>query len=141
MAAADVPTLRSVHDSATRGDGPRPTGAGLFRWDMSGPPGGATTPHFHKTFSESFYVIDGRIGLYDGIEWREGGRRLPVPAPGRHPCFPERERGPGLDAHPVRSGRRARHTSASWRNASRSGHQGTNEERTAFLARHDQYEV
>lgn len=33
---------------------------GLFEWNMSGPRGG-TDPHFHKAFSESFYVMKGTI--------------------------------------------------------------------------------
>jgi hypothetical protein len=33
---------------------------GLFEWNMTGTPGGAD-PHFHKTFSESFYVMEGTV--------------------------------------------------------------------------------
>ena len=38
--------------SSTRGD------FGLYRWEMRAHTGGATG-HFHRTFSESFYVLDG----------------------------------------------------------------------------------
>jgi hypothetical protein len=38
---------------------------GLFEWNMTGTPGGAD-PHFHKTFSESFYVIEGTVRLFNG---------------------------------------------------------------------------
>jgi len=41
---------------------------GLFEWNM-GPQGGGPDAHFHKTFSESFYVTRGTIGLFDGAEW------------------------------------------------------------------------
>jgi hypothetical protein len=47
------------------------TGAGtdgdfvLYRWHMAGPPGGPD-PHFHRSLSESFFVLDGEIRLYDG---------------------------------------------------------------------------
>lgn len=45
---------------------------GLFRWDM-GPRAGGPSPHFHKTFSESFYVLDGTVQLSDdGERWVDG---------------------------------------------------------------------
>lgn len=45
---------------------------GLYRWEMTGEPGGAGA-HFHRSFSESFYVLSGRVHLFDGEDWREGG--------------------------------------------------------------------
>lgn len=45
---------------------------GLYRWDMGAEPGGAQ-PHFHRTISESFFVLSGAIQLYDGSGWRESG--------------------------------------------------------------------
>lgn len=42
---------------------------GLYRWDMGAEPGGAQ-PHFHRTISESFFVLSGAIQLYDGSDWR-----------------------------------------------------------------------
>jgi len=42
---------------------------GLYRWDMGGP--GGAEPHFHRTFSESFYVISGTVGVYDGATWAD----------------------------------------------------------------------
>ena len=41
---------------------------GLFEWNM-GSQGGGPDAHFHKTFSESFYVLQGAIALFDGTEW------------------------------------------------------------------------
>lgn len=41
---------------------------GLYRWEMSPEPSGADA-HFHRTFSESFYILSGIIRLYDGYEW------------------------------------------------------------------------
>ena len=41
---------------------------GLFRWDMGTQPGGAD-PHFHRTISESFFVLSGTVTIYDGNEW------------------------------------------------------------------------
>jgi hypothetical protein len=40
---------------------------GLFEWNMTGTPDGAG-PHFHKTFSGSFYVMEGAVRLFSG-EW------------------------------------------------------------------------
>jgi quercetin dioxygenase-like cupin family protein len=41
---------------------------GLYRWDMGASPGGAR-PHFHRTISEAFYVLDGAVELHDGRDW------------------------------------------------------------------------
>jgi mannose-6-phosphate isomerase-like protein (cupin superfamily) len=41
---------------------------GLFEWNMTGTRGGAD-PHFHKMFSESFYVMEGTVRLFNGETW------------------------------------------------------------------------
>ncbi len=141
--AADVPTL--LVGSTTGGlvaTGSQTDGHyGLFRWEMTAASGGAT-PHFHRTFSEAFYVLGGRIELFDGTEWREGRvgdflylppravhgfrnkSRQPVsmlilfaPAPPREEYFREL-------AERIGSGRTY-----------------TDAERAEFMARHDQFEV
>ncbi len=58
---------------------------GLFRWDMPARAGGAS-PHFHRTFSESFYVLSGTVQLYDGATWAaaKAGDFLYVPEGGVH---------------------------------------------------------
>jgi mannose-6-phosphate isomerase-like protein (cupin superfamily) len=58
---------------------------GLYRWDMA-PKGGGATPHFHRTFSESFYVVAGTPDLYDGTGWKRAGNGdfLFVPDGGIH---------------------------------------------------------
>ncbi|TQM82942.1 cupin domain [Saccharothrix saharensis] len=58
---------------------------GLFDWRM-GPHAGGPKPHFHRTFSESFYVISGAVRLYDGDKWVTGtpGDFLYVPEGGVH---------------------------------------------------------
>ena len=43
---------------------------GLYRWDMGPAPSGPG-PHFHRTMSESFFVLSGTVRLYDGTEWRD----------------------------------------------------------------------
>lgn len=68
--------------ASTPADLPRPRGAahylatgaqtdgrfGLYRWDMGAEPAGAM-PHFHRTISESFFVLSGTVRLYDGRAW------------------------------------------------------------------------
>lgn len=58
---------------------------GLFEWNMPGR-GGGPDGHFHKTFSESFYVLSGTMQLYDGARWVSAtpGDFLFVPAGGIH---------------------------------------------------------
>ena len=45
---------------------------GLYRWDMSPAPSGPD-PHFHRSISESFFVISGAVELYDGQAWIDAG--------------------------------------------------------------------
>jgi quercetin dioxygenase-like cupin family protein len=41
---------------------------GMFEWDMPHGAGG-TAAHFHKTFSESFYITSGTVRLFNGKTW------------------------------------------------------------------------
>ncbi|HCT80020.1 MAG TPA: cupin domain-containing protein [Micromonosporaceae bacterium] len=65
--------------SVTRGE------FGLFRWDMPANSGGAGS-HFHRGFSESFYVMSGKVNLFNGEDWLEvsEGGFLYVPPGGIH---------------------------------------------------------
>lgn len=45
---------------------------GLYRWDMTGPPTGPG-PHFHRTISESFYVLEGSVRIHTGDRWIDTG--------------------------------------------------------------------
>jgi mannose-6-phosphate isomerase-like protein (cupin superfamily) len=58
---------------------------GLYRWEMSAEPSGPG-PHFHRTISESFYVLSGTVRLYDGGRWIDAtpGDFLFVPEGGIH---------------------------------------------------------
>jgi mannose-6-phosphate isomerase-like protein (cupin superfamily) len=49
-----------------------------------GTPGAAA--HFHRTMSESFFILSGQVGLYDGEKWTEAtsGDFLYVPEGGLH---------------------------------------------------------
>ena len=40
---------------------------GLFRGTLAA--GSDVAPHFHRTFSESFYVLSGGIELWNGVAW------------------------------------------------------------------------
>jgi quercetin dioxygenase-like cupin family protein len=57
---------------------------GLFRGVMA--PGAQVAAHFHRTFSESFYVLEGRVEVFDGDRWSDmqGGDLVYVPAGGIH---------------------------------------------------------
>lgn len=58
---------------------------GLYRWSMA-PEASGPEPHFHRTISESFYVLSGTIRLHDGATWIDGhpGDFLFVPEGGVH---------------------------------------------------------
>ncbi|MEU8003078.1 cupin domain-containing protein [Catellatospora sp. NPDC049111] len=58
---------------------------GLYEWHMPAGAGGADA-HFHRTFSESFYVMTGTVQLYDGARWVDAsaGDFLHVPEGGVH---------------------------------------------------------
>ena len=58
---------------------------GLYRWDFTGPRSGPD-PHFHRTVSESFFVLSGTVRLYDRRQWTDAraGDYLFVPEGGIH---------------------------------------------------------
>lgn len=58
---------------------------GLYRWEMGAEVSGPG-PHFHRTISESFYVLSGTVRLHDGHRWFDGapGDFLFVPEGGIH---------------------------------------------------------
>ena len=58
---------------------------GLYRVMMKPRAGGPNT-HFHRTISESFYILDGTVRLYDGEQWVDAkqGDFLHVPQGGLH---------------------------------------------------------
>jgi quercetin dioxygenase-like cupin family protein len=58
---------------------------GLFRRDME-PHAGGPNAHFHRTYSESFYVLSGAIRIFDGRDWidAKGGDFVYVPKGGIH---------------------------------------------------------
>ncbi len=58
---------------------------GLYRWEMGPEPSGPG-PHFHRSISESFYVLSGSVRIYDGSRWIETvpGDFVHVPEGGIH---------------------------------------------------------
>ncbi|MEU9317261.1 cupin domain-containing protein [Streptomyces sp. NPDC048295] len=58
---------------------------GLYRVEMRPRAGGPKT-HFHKRISESFYILDGTVRLFDGARWVDArkGDFLHVPQGGLH---------------------------------------------------------
>ena len=114
---------------------------GLFRWEMSGEPGGAS-PHIHRTFSEAFYVLEGTVSVYDGSHWRDGGAGdfLYVPPNGVH-GFRNDSGAPAtmLILFAPAPPREAYFRELAERIAS--GRRFSDEDRAAFMARHDQFEI
>jgi len=58
---------------------------GLYRWDF-GEQAGGPAPHFHRSISESFFVLSGVVTLFDGSTEHEAGPGdfLLVPKGGIH---------------------------------------------------------
>lgn len=58
---------------------------GLYRWDMPAEPSGPG-PHFHRSITESFYILDGTVRIYDGRDWIDTrpGDFIHVPEGGIH---------------------------------------------------------
>lgn len=81
--ATGRPTGRE-NDIATDGD------FGLYNV-VDLPPGAGTGTHFHKTISESFFVTDGTVRLFDGEAWVDAskGAFLYIPAGGLHSFYNE----------------------------------------------------
>lgn len=58
---------------------------GLYRWDFSAARTGPD-PHFHRSISETFFVLHGTVSLYNGEKWIQAkpGDCLYVPVGGLH---------------------------------------------------------
>lgn len=71
----EAETIRLAAGSAARLVAPGSVAEGrygLFRWDAPARSGGPK-PHFHRTFSEAFFVLSGEMEVYAGATWRRGG--------------------------------------------------------------------
>ena len=58
---------------------------GLYRWVMGAGRSGPD-PHFHRSISESFYILTGTVAIYDGSRWIDTrpGDWVHVPEGGVH---------------------------------------------------------
>jgi mannose-6-phosphate isomerase-like protein (cupin superfamily) len=114
---------------------------GLFEWNMSGTPGGAD-PHFHTTFSESFYITSGTVRLYDGQRWIDAkqGELVFVPACGIH-AFNNASGAPASMLILFAPGPPREKYFTELAEIRASGRVLTDEERLELWARHDQYPV
>jgi quercetin dioxygenase-like cupin family protein len=114
---------------------------GLFRWEMQARAGGPG-PHIHRTFSESFYVLEGRVRVYDGADWTETGPGdfFHVPKRGIHAFRNDSDEPAAMLILFVPGVPREAYFSALAEQA-RTGRTMGDDERTAFLAQHDQYMV
>jgi mannose-6-phosphate isomerase-like protein (cupin superfamily) len=56
-----------------------------YRWNMGPEPSGPAA-HFHRTITESFFVLDGTVRVYDGTAWTDAvaGDFFHVPEGGIH---------------------------------------------------------
>ncbi|GAA2124809.1 cupin domain-containing protein [Glycomyces algeriensis] len=110
---------------------------GLYRWNM-GPKKGGPSAHFHKTISESFYILEGTVTIYNGNEWApmKKGDFVYVPQGGLHGFRNDTDEPasmlllftPGADREPYFEGVAA-------------VGEMTEEERAAFFLEHDNYWV
>ncbi|WP_460357620.1 cupin domain-containing protein [Actinoallomurus acanthiterrae] len=115
---------------------------GLYRWDMGGEPGrGGPGAHFHRTMSESFFVLSGTVALYDGEHWVNAtpGDFLFVPPGGIH-AFDNPE-GPASMLVLFAPGAPREAYFEELAEIVASGRQLSEEEWTDLYHRHDQYMV
>lgn len=80
----DVATAAGGYHYVMKGDSTNGE-FGLYRVEMR-PQARGASPHFHRTISESFYVLSGSVSLYNGDRWIQAaaGDFLYVPAGGIH---------------------------------------------------------
>ncbi|GAA2408774.1 cupin domain-containing protein [Actinomadura vinacea] len=114
---------------------------GLYRWDMGRPASGAA-PHFHRTITESFFIISGTVRLYDGAEWVDGapGDFLHIPEGGIH-AFRNESGEPASMLLLFTPGAPREGYFEELADIVMSGRQPSKEEWTELYERHDQYMV
>jgi mannose-6-phosphate isomerase-like protein (cupin superfamily) len=112
---------------------------GLFEWNMPPRTGGADA-HFHRTFSESFFVLSGTVEFYDGSAWVPGraGDFLYVPMGGLH-GFRAMSDEPSSMLILFAPGAPRERYFRELAEIRRSGRTLSEQEWTEFLAQHDQY--
>ncbi|MDR3080032.1 MAG: cupin domain-containing protein [Streptomyces sp.] len=135
----EIGTRSRVHYLATG----QSTGGqyGLYRWDMGAEPGSGPGAHFHRTMSESFFILSGTVALYDGDRWVNAapGDFLFVPPGGTH-AFDNPE-GPASMLVLFAPGAPREAYFEELAEIVASGRQLSDEEWTDLFHRHDQYMV
>ena len=114
---------------------------GLFRWDMQAQAGGAGA-HFHRTFSESFFILSGTVRLFNGDKWVDAsaGDFLYVPDGGIHGFRNEADEAASMLILFAPGPPRERYFQE-LAEITASGRQLSEEEWTDLFTRHDQYMV
>lgn len=114
---------------------------GLYRWSM-GPQQSGASPHFHRTITESFYVLSGTVRLFDGSGWVDGveGDFLHVPVGGVH-AFANESGEPAAMLILFTPGAPREAYFEALVEMAASGRELSDDERRAFLAEHDQYDA
>jgi mannose-6-phosphate isomerase-like protein (cupin superfamily) len=108
---------------------------GLYRWEM-GPQARGPAPHLHRAISESFYVLDGVVQIFDGERWHDAhpGDFAHVPAGGVHAFRNESGAPAAMLLHFAPGAPREDY----FETLPRLGEM-SDEEREAFFVRHDTY--
>jgi mannose-6-phosphate isomerase-like protein (cupin superfamily) len=108
---------------------------GLYRYEMAAEPSGPPA-HFHKTISESFYILTGSVRIYNGEKWidTEPGDFVHVPAGGIHAFRNESGEPASMLLHFSPGGPREGYFEGLIDLGSK-----TDEERSEFFLQHDNY--
>ncbi|MBM7784948.1 cupin domain-containing protein [Tenggerimyces flavus] len=114
---------------------------GMYRYEMPAAPSGPSA-HFHRTMSESFYILSGSIRLYDGSQWVDTspGDYLYVPPGGIH-AFRNESGSPATMLILFAPGAPREGYFEELASIGASGRKLTPEEWTDLYQRHDQYMV
>jgi mannose-6-phosphate isomerase-like protein (cupin superfamily) len=109
---------------------------GLYRWTFGSGVSGPDA-HFHRTISESFFILEGVVRLYDGDRWVDArsGDFLYVPPGGIH-AFKHEDEDPASMLLLFAPGAPREDYFETLATLGR-GATMTEEERTAFFERHD----
>jgi mannose-6-phosphate isomerase-like protein (cupin superfamily) len=108
---------------------------GLYRWDMGPEPSGPSA-HFHRSISESFYILSGTVRIYDGRRWIDTmpGDFVHVPEGGVHAFRNESGAPASMLLHFAPGAPRENYFEGLLTLAGRS-----DEEKAAFFREHDTY--
>ena len=114
---------------------------GLFRWDAPARSGGPK-PHFHRTFSEAFFILSGSMEVLAGADWTvtKTGDYLYVPEGGIHGFRNDGDEDASMLILFAPGPPRERYFEE-LAEIARSGRAPTPEEWTELYARHDQFMV